>query len=105
MHSETVASASRPDRYLSRALIIDTIPQYIIVLEPDGKLLQVNLQVLDYSGFTADDVQTPEFRTRLLHPDDWEGLADERRKALARGEHLNWNCDLSERMVSIVGFS
>src|SRR5436309_1083782 len=67
-------------------LIIDTIPQYIIVLEPDGKLLQVNRQVLDYSGFTADDVQTPEFRTRLLHPDGWEGLADERRKALARGE-------------------
>ena len=67
-------------------LIIDTIPQYIIVLEPDGKLLQVNRQVLDYSGFTADDVQTPEFRTRLLHPDDWEGLADERRRALARGE-------------------
>ena len=67
-------------------LIIDTIPQYIIVLEPDGKLLQVNRQVLDYSGFTSDDVQTPEFRTRLLHPDDWEGLADERRRALARGE-------------------
>src|SRR5881296_583613 len=67
-------------------LIIDTIPQYIIVLEPDGKLLQVNRQVLDYSGFTADDVQTPEFRTRLLHPDDWKGLADERRRALARGE-------------------
>ena len=67
-------------------LIIDTIPQYIIVLQPDGKLLQVNRQVLDYSGFTADDVQTPEFRTRLLHPDDWEGLADERRRALARGE-------------------
>src|SRR6267142_766035 len=67
-------------------LIIDTIPQYIIVLEPDGKLLQVNRQVLDYSGFTTDDVQSPEFRTRLLHPDDWEGLADERRRALAQGE-------------------
>ena len=66
-------------------LIIDTIPQYIIVLEPDGKLLQVNRQVLDYSGFTADDVQTPEFRTRLLHPDDWEGLADERRRAPRSG--------------------
>ena len=66
-------------------LIIDTIPQYIIVLEPDGTLLQVNRQVLDYSGFTADDVQTPEFRTRLLHPDDWEGLADERRRAPRSG--------------------
>jgi len=30
--------------------IIDTIPQYIIVLEPDGTLKQVNQQVLDYTG-------------------------------------------------------
>src|SRR5437899_150697 len=66
-------------------LIIDTIPQYIIVLEPDGTLKQVNQQVLDYTGLTSDDVQTPEFRTRMLHPEDWERLADERRLALAQG--------------------
>jgi PAS domain S-box-containing protein len=66
-------------------LIIDTIPQYIIVLEPDGTLKQVNQQVLDYTGLTSDDVQAPEFRTRMLHPADWERLADERRHALAQG--------------------
>src|SRR3989442_2459096 len=66
-------------------LIIDTIPQYIIVLEPDGTLKQVNQQVLDYTGLTSDDVQAPEFRTRMLHPEDWERLADERTRALAQG--------------------
>src|SRR5262245_8427695 len=66
--------------------IIDTIPQYIVVLEADGKLLQVNRQVLDYSGFTSDEVQQAGFRTRFLHPGDWERLADERRRALAQGE-------------------
>jgi len=66
-------------------LIIDTIPQYIIVLEPDGTLKQVNQQVLDYTGLTSDDVQAPEFRTRMLHPEDWERLADERRQAVAQG--------------------
>src|SRR5438445_2356793 len=66
-------------------LIIDTIPQYIIVLEPDGTLKQLNQQVLDYTGLTLDDVQAPEFRTRMLHPEDWERLADERRLALAQG--------------------
>jgi len=65
--------------------IIDTIPQYIIVLEPDGTLKQVNQQVLDYTGLTSDDVQAPEFRTRMLHPEDWERLAAERRHALAQG--------------------
>src|SRR2546426_1114153 len=55
-------------------LIIDTIPQYIIVLEPDGTLKQLNQQVLDYTGLTLDDVQAPEFRTRMLHPEDWERI-------------------------------
>jgi len=66
-------------------LIIDTIPQYIIVLEPDGKLKQVNQQVLDYTGLTSDDVQAPDFRKRMLHPEDWARLADERQRALAQG--------------------
>jgi len=65
-------------------LIIDTIPQYIIILEPDGRLLSVNQQVLDYTGLTLDDIQAPEFRERFLHPEDWERLADERRQALER---------------------
>src|SRR6266481_1337469 len=66
-------------------LIIDTIPQYIIVLEPDGTLKQLNQQVLDYTGLTAADVQAPDSRTRMLHPEDWERLADERTRALAQG--------------------
>src|SRR5690349_20734051 len=66
-------------------LIIDAIPQYIIVLEPDGKLMQVNQQVLDYTGYTADYVQEPEFRTRFLHPQDWQKAAAERRLALMEG--------------------
>ncbi len=65
--------------------IIDTIPQYIIVLEPDGRLMEVNQQVLEYTGLTLNEVQAPDFRSRFLHPEDWERLADERRKALERG--------------------
>jgi formate hydrogenlyase transcriptional activator len=66
-------------------LIIDTIPHYIIVLEPDGKLMQVNRQVLDYVGLTLNDVQAAGFREGFLHPDDWKRLADERRNGLSRG--------------------
>jgi formate hydrogenlyase transcriptional activator len=67
-------------------LIIDTIPQYIIVLEPDGKLMQVNQQVLEYNGLTLNDVQATDFRSRFLHPEDWARLAGERRERLARGD-------------------
>src|SRR5262245_29595465 len=67
-------------------LILDTIPQNIIILEPDGRLMSVNQQVLDYTGMTLNDVQSPDFRSRFLHPEDWTKLSDERREALERGE-------------------
>jgi len=67
-------------------LIIDTIPHNIIILEPDGKLISVNQQVLDYTGRTLDDVQSPDFRSRFLHPEDWLKLTAERREALQREE-------------------
>jgi PAS domain S-box-containing protein len=66
-------------------LLIDTIPQYIIVLEPDGASMQVNQQVLEYTGLTLSDVQGPDFRSRILHPEDWKRLGEERRLALAQG--------------------
>jgi PAS domain S-box-containing protein len=66
-------------------LLIDTIPQYIIVLEPDGMLMQVNQQVLEYTGLTLNDVQGRDFRSRILHPEDWKRLEEERRLALAQG--------------------
>ena len=66
-------------------LLIDTIPQYIIVLEADGTLMQVNQQVLEYTGLTLSDVQRPDFRSRILHPEDWKRLEEARRLALAQG--------------------
>jgi PAS domain S-box-containing protein len=66
-------------------LLIDTIPQYIVVLEPDGALMQVNQQVLDYTGLEWSDVQEADFQSRILHPEDWKRLVEERRLALAQG--------------------
>jgi PAS domain S-box-containing protein len=41
--------------------------------------------VLDYTGLVADDVTRPDFRSRIIHPEDFERIKDLRRTALSRG--------------------
>src|SRR5882724_1203909 len=63
--------------------IVDAIPQLIVVRGPDGTFLYANRSVLEYSGFTVDEVMAPEFRNRFVHPEDWARLQDERRQGLS----------------------
>src|ERR1700736_6025073 len=65
--------------------ITDAIPQTIVVQDPSGHPLYANQAVLDYTGFTMQDVVTSDFRARLFHPEDLERLREERQAALARG--------------------
>jgi formate hydrogenlyase transcriptional activator len=65
--------------------IIDAIPQNIFVLSTEGTILRANQSVLDYTGLTMNEVLAPDFRTRVLHPDDVARSRDERREALMRG--------------------
>src|SRR6266853_428237 len=64
----------------------DAIASYIYVLRPDGTALYVNQPVLDYVGLTLEDVQREDQRARVFHPEDVEGLREERHEALARGK-------------------
>src|SRR6185295_14195459 len=50
--------------------VIDTIPNLIHVLSPDGSVLYVNPRVLDYTGLTLEDVQRGDYRARVGHPED-----------------------------------
>ncbi|HEX8882498.1 MAG TPA: sigma 54-interacting transcriptional regulator [Candidatus Acidoferrum sp.] len=65
--------------------ITDAIPQAIVVLDPSGTPIYANQATLDYTGLTAEDVFTPNFRERVFHPDDLERLREERKAALERG--------------------
>src|SRR5262245_10029600 len=66
--------------------IVDVIPQFIVVLAPDGQVLYVNQSTLEYTGLPADLARGFEFRQRVLHPADVERLRTERGHALERGE-------------------
>ena len=50
--------------------ITDAIAQPIVVLDPGGAMLYSNQATLDYTGLTAEDLLSPNFRERIFHPDD-----------------------------------
>jgi formate hydrogenlyase transcriptional activator len=66
--------------------IIDTIPQTVVVLGPDGRALDANAFALEYWGLTLEEVKADNPRVRRFHPDDVARLQEERRQALLRGE-------------------
>jgi PAS domain S-box-containing protein len=63
----------------------DAIATYIYVLRPDGTPLYANQTVLDYTGFSLEDVQREDHPARVFHPEDVDRLREERHEALARG--------------------
>jgi formate hydrogenlyase transcriptional activator len=65
--------------------IIDSIPQAIVVQDPDGIPLYANWATLDYTGLGMEDVVNPGFRERIFHPDDIQRLGEYRKSALAKG--------------------
>ena len=66
--------------------ITDAIPEAVGVLRPDGTVIHANKVVLDYTGMTLEDLNTPDdFRARLFHPDDFERVRERRQNALEQG--------------------
>ena len=66
-------------------VIVDTIAQLVIFLNPDGRAVYANKFTLEYTGLSLEDVKAESFRKRVFHPDDVERLREERRQALLRG--------------------
>jgi PAS domain S-box-containing protein len=52
--------------------ITDSIPQLIVVLNPDGRTVNVNQACLDYTGLSIEEVRAETLRDRIIHPEDIE---------------------------------
>ncbi|MGC1298563.1 MAG: PAS domain S-box protein, partial [Alloacidobacterium sp.] len=63
--------------------IIDTIPQMIVVLNPDGNVIYANRLPLEYTGLTLDEWRADKFRDRVFHPEDVQRLREELQKGLS----------------------
>src|SRR5258708_2329368 len=80
---QTEEKLREDERELRR--ITYAIPQAIVVLDPLGAPVYANQATLDYTGLTAEDVLSPDFRERIFHLDDRERFREFRKLALARG--------------------
>jgi PAS domain S-box-containing protein len=68
--------------------LMDALPQHVLVLDKDGALLQANRTMLDYKGYTLEEMKgvgTRERVARDVHPDDLERVESERRLGLSKG--------------------
>jgi PAS domain S-box-containing protein len=55
--------------------LIDFLPQHIVVMDQDGTLLQANKRLLDYLGFTLEQMKASGIDERIrrnVHPEDLE---------------------------------
>lgn len=73
----------RKDEQEMRA-ITDAIPQYIVVLAPDGRVVYTNRVVFERTGLTLADVGKDDLFWLPFHPDDVERVRAERRNGLSK---------------------
>jgi formate hydrogenlyase transcriptional activator len=67
--------------------LIDFLPQHVVVMDKDGTLLQANKTLLDYKGFTLEEMKgagTQERIRRDVHPEDLERFEKERSAGLSK---------------------
>ena len=67
--------------------LIDLLPQHVVVLDKDGTLLQANKTLLDYMGFTLEEMKGAGTRERIsrdVHPEDLERFGKERSAGLSK---------------------
>src|SRR5215471_728642 len=62
--------------------IVDLIPQTIMILNPEGKVIYGNRVMREYTGLSLDELCADDFRERIIHPDDLKRLREQRLEAL-----------------------
>jgi len=75
--------------------LINTIPQHVVVLEPDGSIRYVNQVGLDYTGLTLEETVAKDALAKIFHPDDLERVVGEREQAISRG--VQWDAEVRIR--------
>jgi PAS domain S-box-containing protein len=68
--------------------LIDLLPQHVVVLNKDGTLLQANKTLLDYTGFTLEEMKaagTREQMSRHVPREDLERFEKEQSAGLSEG--------------------
>jgi PAS domain S-box-containing protein len=62
------AKLGRPEEELQQ--LIDSVPQILVELGPDGRWIHANRVAREYTGLTLEEYRTLDIGARVIHPDD-----------------------------------
>jgi PAS domain S-box-containing protein len=74
---------------------VDAIPQTIVVLGADGGVVYAIRTVLNYVGYSADELMESDFREQVFHAEDFESPRETRRNGLSG--RVQWENELRVR--------
>jgi PAS domain S-box-containing protein len=80
---------------IERLRLMDFVPLPMFVLGSDGAYVHANQALLDYTGLQLSDARGEEFRTKIVHPDDLEGVRSAVRRGIASG--VGWEIEFRVR--------
>ena len=87
--SDVVGREKAADKVLEQKLELhrrlNLTPSMLSVIEPDGRYIWMNDVVLQYFGLSAADITSGDLRRRVVHPDDFQRVREERQRSLASG--------------------
>jgi PAS domain S-box-containing protein len=63
--------------------IVDLVPQFIVVLGPEGQCTYANRVAQEYTGLSLEVFRAPKVIGRIVHPDDLKKVLPERQRGLA----------------------
>jgi PAS domain S-box-containing protein len=66
--------------------IVDLVPQFIVVLGPDGKCTYANRVAREHTGLPLEVFRSADVIARIVHPEDLKKVRPERQRGLAGSE-------------------
>jgi PAS domain S-box-containing protein len=66
--------------------LVDLVPQIIVVLSPEGAVINANRVAREYTGLTLAEYRSVDVVGRVIHPDDVENMRALRRQGLSRND-------------------
>jgi len=66
--------------------LVDFVPQIVVVLSAEAKVVHANRVAREYTGMTLDEYRSVDVVGRVIHPDDLEKMRAIRKHGLSRSE-------------------
>ena len=66
--------------------LVDFVPQILVVLGPDGRLIHVNRFAREYTGLTFDQYQSVDAIGSIIHPDDTDRMRTDRDRGFSTND-------------------